>query len=49
MIDEKEVIFYLEYVNKWRRGADIEQPEPEYLGQVIDEAIKLLKKSPNNQ
>lgn len=33
----------LEYYNKWRRGKDIEQPNPTKLGLTIDNAIKLLR------
>ena len=38
-----KTIIELEYYNKWRRGKDIEQPNPTKLGISIDNAIKLLK------
>lgn len=41
--DTRELIERLEYYNKWRRGADTEQPDPKQLGRDIDMAIKLLK------
>lgn len=35
----------LERYNKWRRGAeDIDQPNPTWLGILIDEVIKELRK-----
>lgn len=39
----KEVIKALKHHQKWRKGADIEMLHPKYLGEVIDEAIKLLE------
>lgn len=41
--DTRELIKRLEYYNKWRRGAEVEQPIPEQVGKDIDEAIKRLK------
>ena len=40
----EEVIKALKHHQNWRRGADIEMLHPKYLGEVIDEAIKLLEK-----
>lgn len=40
----EEVIKALKHHQKWRKGADIEMLHPKYLGEVIDEAIKLLEK-----
>ena len=40
----KEIIRALKHHQKWRKGADIEMLHPKYLGEVIDEAIKLLEK-----
>ena len=34
----------LEYLQKWRRGADIKQPDPKKVGESLDIAIHLLKK-----
>lgn len=39
----KEIIEYLEYYQRWRRGADIPQPDPKELGKVIDYTIECLK------
>jgi hypothetical protein len=39
----KEVIKALKHHQKWRKGADIEMLHPKYLGEVIEEAIKLLE------
>ena len=40
----EEVINALKHHQNWRRGADVEMLNPKYLGEVIDEAIKLLEK-----
>jgi hypothetical protein len=32
----------LEHYNKWRRGADIKQPEPKKIGEAIETAIELM-------
>lgn len=39
----KEAIKELEYYQKWRRGADIKQPDPKKIGEVLDIAINILK------
>ena len=39
----EEVIKALKHHQKWRKGEDIEMLHPKYLGEVIDEAIKLLE------
>lgn len=39
----KEIIDILTRYNEWRRGADIEQPDPKEIGKAIDYAIKGLK------
>ena len=39
----KEIIKALKHHQKWRKGADIKMLHPKYLGEVIDEAIKLLE------
>ena len=39
----KELIEYLKEYQEWRRGADIEQPDPTELGEKLDEAIQILK------
>lgn len=33
----------LKTANEWRRGAEIEMPNPEQLGEDIDDAIKLIE------
>lgn len=43
MNEINKTIIELEYYNKWRRGKDIEQPNPTKLGLTIDRAIKLLR------
>lgn len=39
----KEVINQLHNFQKWRRGADIEQPNPTEIGKAIDGAIRELR------
>ena len=39
----KEIINQLHYFQKWRRGADIEQPDPTEIGKAIDGAIRELR------
>jgi hypothetical protein len=43
----KEAIEILEYYNRWRRGANIDQLHPEIIGLAIDKAVKELKKVKN--
>lgn len=38
-----EAIPILETYNKWRRGADIPQPDPKEIGETIEIAINLMK------
>ena len=33
---------------KWRRGANIEMPDPKELGKTLDNAIKILRKVKKN-
>lgn len=33
----------LKTINKWRRGAEIEMPNPEQVGRDIDQAIELIE------
>ena len=40
----QEAIKELEYFQKWRKGADIEQPSPRRVSEALDIAINLLKK-----
>ena len=40
----KNIIKVLERYNEWRRGDDSEMLEPRFIGFVIDEAIRELKK-----
>ena len=39
----KEIINQLHNFQKWRRGADIEQPDPTEIGKAIDGAIRELR------
>ena len=41
--DVESLIIRLRRYNDWRRGADLEQPDPNKVGKDIDMAIKLLK------
>lgn len=39
-----EIIKCLHTLQKWRRGANIPQPDPKEAGEAIDEAIRALCK-----
>ena len=39
----EELIKYLRGYNEWRRGADMKQPDPLYLGACIDAACDKLE------
>lgn len=39
----KDIVNYLVHYQKWRRGANIEQPNPTEIGKVIDGAIRELQ------
>lgn len=39
----KNIINYLIYYQRWRRGANIEQPNPTDIGEAIDGAIRELR------
>ena len=39
----QEIIDYLDAYQDWRRGGDGEQPCPVKLGEVLDEAIEMLR------
>ena len=39
----KDIVNYLIYYQKWRRGAKIEQPNPTGIGEAIDGAIRELR------
>lgn len=43
VLSHNEVAEYMERCNEWRRGADIEMPNPVALGLVIDRAVQLLR------
>jgi len=43
-MNEKEAHKLLEYYNRWRRGDDIEMPNPKEVGEAIDVAIDALKR-----
>lgn len=40
----QETIDFLEEYNAWRRGAEMEQPDPTKLGIVLDELISFNRK-----
>lgn len=44
----KEAISLLEYHNKWRRGAEIDQTDEIKLGQAIDTILKHYHRSMKN-
>lgn len=39
----QEAIKTLEYYNKWRLGAELDQPNPKEITEVLEIAINLLK------
>ena len=39
----KEIIDQLHYLQKWRRGANLKQPDPTEIGKAIDGAIRELR------
>ena len=39
-----ETITILRQFNKWRRGGDIEQPDPREIGEAIDAAIGMIER-----
>ena len=39
----KDIVNYLTYSQKGRRGANIEQPNPTEIGEAIDGAIRELR------
>ena len=39
----KKIINHLHYFQKWRRGANIKQPNPTEIGKAIDGAIRELR------
>ena len=39
----KEIINQLHYFQKWRRGANLKQPDPTEIGKAIDGAIRELR------
>lgn len=45
----KEIIEKLKTLNEWRRGGEIDQPNPTECGFVIDEAIKNLEDYNNGE
>lgn len=40
----QEAITTLKQYNKWRRGAEIPQPDPKLIGIAIDKALELIEK-----
>ena len=42
-MDIEKLIDYLKNYQLWRRGAEMEQPDPVELGEKLDEAIQILK------
>lgn len=45
----KQAIELLEAFNKWRRGAEIEMPNPKEIGQALDIVIDNYKNCKYNQ
>lgn len=43
----QEAVEVLEQYNKWRRGAEIEMPDPKRIGEAINVAINTLKEANN--
>ncbi len=41
--EQESALKTLSRYNKWRRGADIPQPDPKDIGEAIDEAIRLMR------
>ena len=41
----KQAIETLTKANEWRRGAEIEQPDPKEFGEAIDLAIQVMSHS----
>lgn len=39
----KEAIIILEYYNKWRLGAKLDQPNPKEITEALEIAINILK------
>lgn len=39
-----KAVKFLKKYNRWRRGAEIEQPDPKEIGQAIDEIINYFSK-----
>ena len=39
----KQAIKILIRTNKWRRGAEVEMPDPKELGEAIDVAIAIME------
>lgn len=39
----KDIIRVLHYYQKWRRGANIPQPDPKEIGRAIDGAVRELR------
>jgi len=44
----QEAVEVLEQYNKWRRGAEIEMPDPKRIGEAINVAINALKEINKN-
>ena len=43
-MDDKETLKTLHDYQCWRRGKNMEIPNPKYIGLAIDNAIRLLRK-----
>ena len=39
----QEALKHLEYYQKWRKGADMPQPDPKKVSEALDIAINILK------
>lgn len=42
-MNKEQIIEYLDYYQRWRRGADVPMPDPTELGKVLDYVIEYIK------
>ena len=47
IMNKQDVVKILKQYNEWRRGSEIPQPNPKLIGEVIDEAIKIIENEHN--
>ena len=46
-MNKQDVVKILKQYNEWRKGSEIPQPNPKLIGEVIDEAIKIIENEHN--